>query len=385
MPEREFELYLSLLSRFLRLKPAQRAEISDELRDHLEARLEELAARGLSREQAIQAALDEFGDAAELAGHFSHLARRRTRRFIMRCTAGTVAALVIGLLAVAAFWPGSPRAPLPVQVVAENAKDTVTEVAAITGVAEGAPKRELWGDLNPNPAEEGIRASLRKRTDVDFADTPLETAIKSLRERHEINILLDIPTLIDEAIATDTPVTLELAGVTFKSVLNLILTPLGLTYVIEDEVMKITTTSKAGEKLTIRVFDVRDLVTQFARSAADIEASTALARKKFVTEREAQPTPDSGQGTSGAPALPAKTRDPTGSLATVISQTIKDDTWNEVGGQGSIIGYNGLLIVRQTRDVQDDIVDFLKLLRTVLDVPRDAQQSKKETARAASD
>ena len=56
MPEQDFELYLSLLSRFLRLKTAQRGEIADELRDHLEARLEELAARGLSRDEAIRAA-----------------------------------------------------------------------------------------------------------------------------------------------------------------------------------------------------------------------------------------------------------------------------------------------------------------------------------------
>ena len=61
MPEQDFELYLSLLSRFLRLQPAQRDEVADELRDHLDQRLEELAARGLSREQAIHKALEEFG------------------------------------------------------------------------------------------------------------------------------------------------------------------------------------------------------------------------------------------------------------------------------------------------------------------------------------
>ncbi len=57
MSEREFEIYLSLLSRFLRLKPDQRGEIADELRDHLAERLEELTAEGLSREEAIQRAL----------------------------------------------------------------------------------------------------------------------------------------------------------------------------------------------------------------------------------------------------------------------------------------------------------------------------------------
>jgi len=43
-------------------------------------------------------------------------------------------------------------------------------------------------------------------------------------------------------------------------VLKLLLEPVQLTYVIEDEVMKITTASKAGEKLQTRVYPVADLV-----------------------------------------------------------------------------------------------------------------------------
>ena len=108
MSENEFDLYLSLLSRFLRLKPGQRSEIADELRDHLEARLEELSKSGLSREQAIHAALEEFGDAADLARHFTHIAQRRKRRFIMRCTVGTVVCLTAAILVTTAFWPVIP-------------------------------------------------------------------------------------------------------------------------------------------------------------------------------------------------------------------------------------------------------------------------------------
>ena len=70
MSEHEFELYLRLLGKFLRLTPGQQADVADELRDHLEARLEELSRGGLSRDDAIRLALDEFGDAAHLADHF---------------------------------------------------------------------------------------------------------------------------------------------------------------------------------------------------------------------------------------------------------------------------------------------------------------------------
>ena len=71
---------------------------------------------------------------------------------------------------------------------------------------------------------------------------------------------MDKQTLTDEGVALDQPVTLKLAGVSFRSVLKLFLEPVQLTYVIENEVMKITTATKAGEKLSTRVYPVGDLV-----------------------------------------------------------------------------------------------------------------------------
>ena len=75
MSEEEFEGYLRLLARFLNLSDVQREVIAGELRDHLEQRLDELTARGVSREKAITMALDEFGDASALAGEFGAVTR----------------------------------------------------------------------------------------------------------------------------------------------------------------------------------------------------------------------------------------------------------------------------------------------------------------------
>ena len=110
MSEDEFELYLRLLGKFLRLKPSQQAEISDELRDHLETRLDELTRTGLSRTAAIERALDEFGDAASLADHFSRIVYERKRRLVMRCTLSTVAAAAVALVAGSLFWPHAQNA-----------------------------------------------------------------------------------------------------------------------------------------------------------------------------------------------------------------------------------------------------------------------------------
>jgi len=120
MSEQEFDLYLSLMSRFLKLTPQQREDIAEELRDHLELRMEELAKQGHSRNEAIQLALEEMGDAGELAQHFSHIAFQRRRRFIMRCTAGTVVAVAALYFMITAFWPQGAGQPGPAGLIAQE-------------------------------------------------------------------------------------------------------------------------------------------------------------------------------------------------------------------------------------------------------------------------
>ena len=124
-------------------------------------------------------------------------------------------------------------------------------------------RRKKWASVDLmkwNPIEEKIHSSLDKPTTVDFSETPLEDAIQFLKDYHDINIWIDRPTLTEEGVALDTPITLKLSGVSMRSILKLLLEPAQLTYLIEDEVMKITTATKAGDKLSTRVYPVGDLV-----------------------------------------------------------------------------------------------------------------------------
>src|ERR1700689_1579763 len=120
MSEQEFELYLKLLARCLHLTSGQREQIADELRDHLEERLEELARAGVPREKAVVQALDEFGDAAVLAGDFATIACLKRRRFLMRLSLGSVGALAAGLLIAFAFWPDNRAVRGPERIVAQD-------------------------------------------------------------------------------------------------------------------------------------------------------------------------------------------------------------------------------------------------------------------------
>lgn len=89
---------------------------------------------------------------------------------------------------------------------------------------------------------------------------PLKEAIDFLKNYHDIQIWIDEVKMTDAGIGVDTPVTLQLTQITLRSTLKLLLEPQGLTYLIEDEVMKITTIEEADLKLTVRVYPVADLV-----------------------------------------------------------------------------------------------------------------------------
>ena len=124
-------------------------------------------------------------------------------------------------------------------------------------------RRKKWSavDLKKyNAAEEKIRRTLDKTTEFDFDETPLEEVIKYLKDYHNINIIIDRPGLLDAGTLIDAPVTLKLAGISFRSALKLLLEPFSLTYVIEDEVMKIVTAAYASDRTSTRVYPVADLV-----------------------------------------------------------------------------------------------------------------------------
>jgi len=124
-------------------------------------------------------------------------------------------------------------------------------------------RRQKWASvdlLKWNPTEDKIRRSLDKPTTVDFQETSLEDAIMFLKDYHEINIWIDKAKLSEEGVGLETTVSLKLAGVSFRSVLKLLLEGSQLTYLIEDEVMKITTATSASDKLSVRVYPVGDLV-----------------------------------------------------------------------------------------------------------------------------
>ena len=117
---------------------------------------------------------------------------------------------------------------------------------------------DLGGE--PGSAEQRITEALQETTTFQYLDTPLADVIDDIKLRHNLPILLDVAALEDFGIGSDTPITLNLPNITLKSALRLLLSDLELTYLIQNEVMQITTVEEAETKLITKVYPVGDLV-----------------------------------------------------------------------------------------------------------------------------
>ncbi|MDZ4684508.1 MAG: hypothetical protein SH850_05415 [Planctomycetaceae bacterium] len=171
----------------------------------------------------------------------------------------------------------------------------------------------------PNVVEALIAAKLSERTELAFADTALTDAIDFLKDYHQISIYIDEAALRDEGVDPSTPINLELSGITLRSALRLLLGAQGLTYVIEDEVMKVTTITRAQERVLTRIYPVSDL----ADTPEDLESLQEAIR------------------------------------------TATDGSWNTEGKPGtmSVVLKSKAIVVRHKSAVQDDIVELLTNLR----------------------
>jgi hypothetical protein len=178
-----------------------------------------------------------------------------------------------------------------------------------------------------------IFAALSEGTKFEFADTAFSDVVDYIKQKHEIEVQLDNKGLADAAVDPSTPVTRSVDGISLRSALRLILEDLDLTYVIQDEVLKITSKEKADEILTTRIYRVDDLL------------------KRRVTIRE---------------------------LIDVVVATVQPDSWDESGGPGSIMPLAGVLVVSQKLDCHEETADLLAALR--LQLPKPAAAGDEEAA-----
>lgn len=264
-----------------------------------------------------------------------------------------------------------------------------------------------------SPAELEIQRSLGKMVEARFENRPLSEVLDTLGKMSGVNVYLDPQGLHAEGVTSDTPVTLSLQQpISLKSALNLLLEPHGLSYVIQNEVLRITSAQTRNSNVYPQTYYVADLVIpipNFVPSynmglpgaireslnslgyGAPVRAvsSGPLTLAQNEAEKMNQPAnasvlaqmaagnmlPSGGQrgpqSLGGGPGgLGGGVQADFDTLIELITSTIAPTTWDEVGGPGSIQGFdtNLSLVVSQTQEVHEQIADLLDQLRRLQDL-----------------
>ena len=217
-------------------------------------------------------------------------------------------------------------------------QDAQEKIAAFLGELRAAIESAAGGKENHDPlyvprrgpAEQKIEAALNGPADVTFKKAPLTDVVRCLADRYKIEVRLDRKALSEAGIGTDTAVTKHVKGTTLKAALRLMLHEFGLAYVIEDEVLLITTTEAAEQREITVIYPVADLV---------------------VTGRD-----ENGRDITDFE-----------SLMDLIYSTVDPTTWPDVGGPMPLshfsVGKAHFLVIPQMQEVHEDIAAMLTGLR----------------------
>jgi hypothetical protein len=181
-----------------------------------------------------------------------------------------------------------------------------------------------------SPRELGIEFRLRQPISLNFKNVPFNQAIKDLANVSGVVVVPDTVALKEGRVNLDVPVSIRLDNVSMKSALNLWLAPLGLRWIIQDEVVIITTPEKGSQTIRKRYY-VGDLIEAMARAAGSVEKADLCCE----------------------------------SLKEVIQNTVAKGCWEAMGGRGTIQFFprEKVLVVSHEQAVHEEIDLLLANLR----------------------
>lgn len=260
-----------------------------------------------------------------------------------------------------------------------------------------------------------IEKRLKTSVSVSFRNEPLESALRQLADLAKVTITFDRRAFAHEGISPETPISIDLRDeVSFRSALNIILEQYELCYTIKNDALTITSDTFNDMDLYPIVYHVADLVVPIpnfgpnpnmglagaynqamqrcgfngpsgfsggAAASFGMAANTMPAGgmiNKEVLAQMPQNTPLGGGGGGGGSmptgfgpgGLGGGSNADFDSLIELITTTVDPDSWDDVGGGGSINEYstNHVLVIRQTQEVHEEIRDLLEQLRRLQDL-----------------
>lgn len=265
-------------------------------------------------------------------------------------------------------------------------------------------RRDISGGLGANrlksEADKKIESKLNSQlVSLNFNNTPLDEAIRYLQTYTGLNFDIDTRALEKENIDQKKPITSVLNNITLKSALEVVLLKADLVYLVEKEVVRVTTHKGAKGKqkqVTIPVADLVVPVQNFTPSAVSnldnqLQHTMNMHRPNLPNSANTPFTPQMGLPNSnatatGTPSGGGQLRNQSNGGATIsksnatgtieeslirlITGSVHPDTWEAMGGAGRIEYYplGMALVINQTPDVIEEVNRLLEALRQLQDL-----------------
>jgi hypothetical protein len=273
-------------------------------------------------------------------------------------TAGVVAGVFV-VMGIAIWWPGESPDTFVSQLQAQApAQPAVPSVAAKPDADE----------IERN--NQKTRDKLATRMPAEFVEVKLPEVISFLSDKLEIDFYLDGRGLADLGIDLEQPIFIKLREVRADMLLDLALRQLGgyeLDYVVRDGIVVITSMESLADASEAKAYPVVDLLKLHV---PPVDAGDADGGPHALGPGAAG---GFGGGLGGMPGggLVPVVNDPhtplaASALINVVERTVAPETWESMGGSGTITYYGDMLIIRQSPRVHREVEQVLALLRATV-------------------
>lgn len=184
-------------------------------------------------------------------------------------------------------------------------------------------------ELGEHPGDAAVRDALDRHIDLKLQRVPLHAAMDQLQSLLGIEIVVLEEVLDFEGIKSDVPLTIDVKDVPVRNALMRMFEPYELGWYVDEGVLKIVTDIFLYETVSIRLYDVADLV-----GGRFPQAKSAYRFRPLID---------------------------------LLTETVAPDMWEMVGGPGTISEYEtegtGVLVIRQSPPVHEKIERLLAALR----------------------
>jgi hypothetical protein len=190
--------------------------------------------------------------------------------------------------------------------------------------------------------------------EVDWDEMPLEEALDWVTDQGPINVVVRWRALEDAGIDRDSPITLRLKGTTVGTVLSEVLEQVSdleeVRFRGEGEILRISTRADLNRKMYLRTYNVTDLLLEVRDftdgPAIDIQQASGGGRGGG-----GQPVFSGSGGGGGDREDEDQMEERLEDLIDVIKTSVEPLSWQESGGEGTIVGMNHHIVVRNSLDV----------------------------------